>query len=343
MVMGHSLDAVLSASARATPALMAYWQFRTFTAPLFLLVSGFAVITSVTQNRLQGVEVFRRYLPRVGLLFFWGFLLRLPVWDLPGLLRLDRTLWQHFFAFDALHVIASSLLLGIGVLAWTSKESHRMWVLALLGAALPLVSESVWMALSGPQASFYLQQVFGGGVSPFSFFPWAGFFFVGAFVGLVMQRLSTLGQKVLFLSVTAVLAMALTGRAPVALMAPTSPLLFSWRLGVPLLILAAAMMVPPSLALRVAPVGRASLWVYVIHLPITYGWAYWRGLDTRIGHTLEPLPALGVALGVACFSVVVALLGQRAKRAWTARKATARRLEEKPLTGLDGASAQTGM
>ena len=42
MVMGHSIDAVLSPDARDTEAFRVYDALRGFTAPLFLFISGFA-------------------------------------------------------------------------------------------------------------------------------------------------------------------------------------------------------------------------------------------------------------------------------------------------------------
>jgi acyltransferase len=54
-----------------------------------------------------------------------------------------------------------------------------------------------------------------------------------------------------------------------------------------------------------APLGRASLWLYVLHLPVVYGWAGTPGLAGRVGPTLGLLPALGVGLGLlaVCFAI----------------------------------------
>ena len=71
MVMGHTLDAVLSDAARDGVGMVTYWSLRAVTAPLFLFVAGWAFATTVQRTGAHGSSVLRRYLPRVGLLFGW--------------------------------------------------------------------------------------------------------------------------------------------------------------------------------------------------------------------------------------------------------------------------------
>jgi acyltransferase len=42
MVMGHSIDAVLSAAVRSSELFRAYNSLRGFTAPIFLFIAGFS-------------------------------------------------------------------------------------------------------------------------------------------------------------------------------------------------------------------------------------------------------------------------------------------------------------
>jgi uncharacterized membrane protein len=48
MVFGHTCDALLSAEARAGPLVGVYWQARGLAAPLFMMVSGWAVALSIS-------------------------------------------------------------------------------------------------------------------------------------------------------------------------------------------------------------------------------------------------------------------------------------------------------
>ncbi|MFZ5467820.1 MAG: acyltransferase family protein, partial [Myxococcota bacterium] len=302
MVMGHSLDAVLSSAGRESFGGQLYWEFRAFTAPLFLLVSGWAVVMSAQQRGLVGVRVLRRYLPRVGLLFLLGFVLRFPAWNWRGLVHGDESVWRHFLAFDALHVIAASLLVALGVLAVVRDERVRALCFGLAAVGMPWATPWVWSTLS--HAPSWAQQTLGGGDAPFPLFHWAGYFFIGAFLGVTLSHWERARVRgVIALLALAALAMLAAGPTPAAQMALASWTKFVWRLGGTLILLALAMALPERWARALAPVGRASLWVYVIHLPIVYGWALWPGLSTLVGPTLSPSVAVATALGVTAVSV----------------------------------------
>jgi peptidoglycan/LPS O-acetylase OafA/YrhL len=92
-----------------------------------------------------------------------------------------------------------------------------------------------------------------------------------------------------------------------------------------LVLLAALSAVPAALAAWVRPVGRASLAVYVIHLPIVYGWSTHTGLLQRIGPRL-PLGA-AFAVGLAVLVAAFVLRGALARARAAARAAAARWLE----------------
>jgi hypothetical protein len=218
-----------------------------------------------------------------------------------------------------------------------------MAALLLLAVLLPLSTRWVWQQMASSHVPLWVKQVLGGGVSPFPVFPWAGFFFVGALVGLGLTGLALTRQKVALLTVAGLLAMALTAFTPISHLTASSPFLFSWRLGVPFLIFAATLLLPTTWVSRVAPIGRASLWIYVIHLPITYGWGWWRGLDTRIGHSLDAWPALGVALSVTAFSVIVALSSQRLLALGKARKKRTQASSKAALPAIETAEIQTSV
>lgn len=304
MVGGHTLDALLSHEARALPAVQVYWTFRGLTAPLFLLVSGWAVTTSVTRAPDRGVSIVRARLPRILLLLGLGYLLRLPTWDLPGLFSGNPIVVRHLLAFDALHTVAMGLLFGALALAATNRPATRIALFLGLAILVPLSSGLVWRSLAGAPVVF--QQSLGAGDAPFPLLPWIGYFFVGALLALLsLDRLAR-----------AVRAAALAG-AGVALTAAawmvglfdlplTSPNLFAWRVGQLLLVLALVSLAPEGLGRRLRPLGRASLGVYLLHLPILYGWGSWRGLVFHLGPVLSVGSAvlLALALLAGCFALV---------------------------------------
>jgi acyltransferase len=91
----------------------------------------------------------------------------------------------------------------------------------------------------------------------------------------------------------------------VGTMPPAHPLLVACRVGVILLVLALLTRVPVPVAARLAPLGRASLWVYAIHLPVVYGWSTVAGLAQRVGPALSFPAALAVAAGVLVASLAL--------------------------------------
>jgi uncharacterized membrane protein len=317
MVMGHTLDAVLSDEARVGAGMQAYWSLRAITAPLFLFVAGWAFATTVQRTGARGASVLGRYLPRVGLLFGWGYLLRWPGWALPAFFTGDETVWRHFLAFDALHGVAGALALGAGVLALLPARGARMAALALLALLFPLVSPGLRAAVDAGGWPLVLEQALVGKTSNFPLFPWSAYFFAGSFTGLglaevkrVPHWLCLMGTGVVLLSL-----MTLWGGDPRV----SDPTLVVWRLGLLGVVAGLAMLLPSRLDGLLGPVGRASLWVYVVHLPLAYGWSTFQGLAGRLGRSQEVLPALGLALSVLTVSLLLTLPAQTLYKRWRKR------------------------
>lgn len=333
MVMGHTLDAVLSNEARQTPVMARYWQLRGFTAPLFLLVSGWAVTLAISRSGVTGWAVPRGRLRRVLLLLLIGYGLRWPGWALGKLLDGDRDIWAHFLAFDALHCIAVALLGASLVLALPCHRYAKAAILAGLTAATVLAGArattpgDVLATAAGLPASIpamaFVQAI--GGTSAFPLFPWAAYFLAGTLVGLLAppDRRGAAGLAV----VAAVLILATTQWLGLSHRTPGSPVLVAYRVGVVLAVLALLSLVPGSLAARAAPLGKSSLGVYAIHLPIVYGWYpfpfyFWcyplRGLWNTVGRALGPAAGVAVAVLVLAASYalyVLALAGWRGRSA----------------------------
>jgi len=308
MVFGHTLDATLSDAARATSWVTSYWKLRTFTAPLFLFVSGCAVMWVVTRKQESGPRVLLRFLPRIGLLLALGYCVRLPIWDLRGWLGGDADLWRLFLTFDALQCIAASMACVLALCVVIRPDFARISVFSLLAVAFAFLAPTVWQSLGGSGKSLFWAQTLGGGDSRFSLFPWAAYFFSGAALGVLFARDSRVG-----LGLLAGLALVLAGHSwlsegsgsgHVLLLTDDSPRKFVWRLGPVMVLFLAAFCLPRKVAQAIAPVGRASLWAYVLHLPICYGWGFWHGLATHVGKSLSVLEACGLGLVMVIFTAL---------------------------------------
>ncbi len=311
MVLGHTLDALLSPAARADVWVQRYWELRGITAPLFLLVSGWAVVAALDPRPGAAKATFGRRMRRALLLIFLGYLLHWPGWETVQWLGWSEALGSRLFAFDALQCIGFSLMVGAAVLALVTGNKARIAVLAVLAVGIPLASGAVWQL--GPHLPIPLRQALGVEGSHFPLFPWAGFFFAGALSAQLFRLLRPGWPQGLALAALGAVVLGVTLRLPED-WSPTSAWLVAMRVGEGLLVLAAVSFVPVRLSRRLAPLGRLSLWVYVLHLPVVYGWAGTPGLAERLGPSLELGPAILVGVGLLVASYSVARLGRWVRR-----------------------------
>ncbi len=298
MIVGHTLDAVLSPAARAEPPVSLYWSLRGLTAPLFLVVSGWALAAAAQGRGLRGLGVLRSRLPRALLLLALGYGLRWPGWGIALLREGDPSVWAHLLAFDALHAIAGSLLatsLLLGLPGGARWKVGALMALALLAVALGASPPSPAPALPRAIPALAIAQA-AGGTSPFPLFPWGGYFLAGAAIGLLGghgDRRFAIG-----LGLGGALLVTVASASGVEGVPGGDPRLFALRMGASFLLLASLRMVPSAMARLARPIARASLAAYLIHLPIVYGWSTHQGLQQRIGPQLPFGAALEVALAV---------------------------------------------
>lgn len=297
MVVGHTLDALLALSVRGHPVVATYWKARGLTAPLFLATAGWAVTVAIRRSGASGWGVVRGRIPRAVLLLAVGYALSWPGWGIDRLGAGDPAVWAHLLAFGPLHTIALSILATAVVLGlrWTVREQ------ALALAALAVLAVSLGMRAPAPfptdavlpraPAAIALVQAVGGS-SPFPLFPWSGYFLAGALLGLAAGGGRRVAVRTAAIGGALVLASCGMG---VGTLPAGHPALFVFRTGVVLVLLAALSAVPAAAAARLAPLGRVSLSVYALHIPIVYGWSAHEGLVARIGPTLPPGRALAIA------------------------------------------------
>jgi hypothetical protein len=142
-----------------------------------------------------------------------------------------------------------------------------------------------------------------GGSSPFPVFPWVAYFFVGAVVGL----LAPAGKRgAAAMGIAGALLVLATCWTDVGTRQPGDPILILFRSGIVVLLLGLLAAVPARLARVGAPLGKSSLGVYAIHLPIVYGWSAFAGLSWRFGPTFV-FPDRGLS-GWASLGAAVAVL-----------------------------------
>jgi acyltransferase len=317
MVMGHSIDAVLSQQVRATEAFRLYDAVRGFTAPLFLFISGFAFAV-VALQRWNQYTIFgsptRKRITRLLWLLALGYALHFPFFSLNKLLHNTRPEeYAMMFQVDILHCLVVTMLILQGLIALCRTPERFTRVVAVLGTAIVAGGPIVWQVdfsrvLPAVVAPYFNQKV----PSIFPLFPYASYLCAGAVTGMLFLKARAAGSETVFLKllVSAGAALAVTGLVsdllPVSLYPPhdfwrVSPSFFLIRLGCIGMITAGFFSLrhlPESLASNLMVLGQGSLLIYAIHLVLVYGSAANDGLMQIIGQRLTPLQAAAVAIGV---------------------------------------------
>lgn len=284
MIEAHLFDSWTEAASRSTVWFTRAIILGGFGAPLFLLLAGVAVALSASSRsrRLGSESAAVRAVARRGLeIFLLAFLFRVQAWILGlgspwGLLRVD-----------ILNIMGPSIVAAAWL--WGSCRSTGSRVLAFALATLattlltPLVRAATWLDAVPDPLEAYLRPV--RDFSNFMFFPWAGFVFAGAALGVLIERTRTTAaeDRLNALAVAGGLGLAAAAYGmsfrpslyPRSEFWTSSPSFFLLRLG---LLIAA---VGVAYAWTRAPwaggwspmeqLGRTSLFIYWIHVEMLYG------------------------------------------------------------------------
>jgi uncharacterized membrane protein len=327
MFQTHAFD---SWTADADRANAFWWTSRHlggFPSRLFLLLAGVSLMLRFDSDRRKGIDpaASRRGAARRGLeVIALGYLFRIFEWLLGGA---GRSFALDMLRVDILNCIGLSLVLSAYIAAPSDLEDHRLpWRPALATLAIvfatPYLEQVHWPHFLPRALTSYLS-----GAKPLAFFPmfpWMSYVLSGCVVGALLIRAARHERTGRAIAVVAAvgLLMALGGqlarRADMALYsfgdnqaAPTSPTAYFYRTGMCLLGLAAAWLVcRRAVAARFSwlnTLGRASLFVYWIHVELVYG-----HLSDPIKRRLA-LPWAGLLL-LALTAAMVALAWWRTER-----------------------------
>jgi uncharacterized membrane protein len=289
MIEAHLLDSWTRFPDRQTREFAHAMILGGFGAPLFLFLAGIAVSLSAGAKlrRCGDLSIAWRSVARRGLeIFALAFLFRIQAWILG---------WgnpRDLLKVDILNIMGPSIVAAAAL--WGVARTRRPRVLALaiatavailvtpIARVLPLVAE-----LPDPIEA-YIRPT--GGWSNFVFFPWAGFVFGGALIGLILDAARAPEQErranVAFLGAGLLAAYVaywlsffpsqLPAWYPTSFFWTTSPSFFFLRLSLLTASVGLAYVweLRRGAAERWSPLrqlGRASLFVYWIHVELVYG------------------------------------------------------------------------
>jgi len=293
MVVGHTLDMSLTPAIRDAPLIALYWSFRGLTAPLFLVVAGWALVSSVP--RLDSPTVARR-LRRAALVLALGYGLHWPGLSAAVAMAHQGTLWPHLLEFDALPCIGWCLLLGLVLLALLPRAAGRVGALGTLAMWLPFVTPLSWPVTE--HSRWLWHGLLGHPEVRFPLIPWAAFFFLGMGLAVVLRPLADLRHRAMALLLASGLLLFVLEHTGLESWHPDSPWPTFYRMGQVMLLLGTLCAASVGRAAVLGSLGRSSLGIYVAHLVLLYGWAGNPGLAELVFRRLPLGLALGLALGV---------------------------------------------
>jgi acyltransferase len=320
MVMGHSIDAVLSQSVRATEAFRLYDAVRGFTAPMFLFISGFAFAV-VALRRWNDYAAFgamtRKRITRLLWLLALGYALHFPFFSLNKILHDTRPEeYAMMFQVDILHCLVTTMLVLHVLMVVTRTPERFLKAIAGLGVGIVVLGPLVWQVDFTPLVSPFFAPYFNQKVpSIFPLFPFGAYLCAGTATGLLFVRARAAQPAFLKALAGTAAAVGLTGLVldilpftlyPAHDFWKVSPNFFMIRIGVIGLITAgffSVRRIPEPFASNLVALGQGSLLVYAVHLVLVYGSAANSGLMQFIGQRLAPLEALAVACAVLALMV----------------------------------------
>ncbi len=292
MIEAHTIDAWTRAADR-TSVLFGYLTIvGGFAAPLFLWLAGLGVVMSASRTELRtgsratAVEsACRRGLE----IFVLAFLFRLQAFIVsPGSHPVS------LFRVDVLNIMGPAMVVAGLAWAMSSRAPVQVLVYAILAAFVsmvtPIVRAASWVSRLPIWIQWYLRPA--GEYTTFTLLPWAGFVLAGAAVGAMVvaardDRTAKRRSRAIGIGGAVLLSIGYaTAFRPSIYSVPSafwtsSPTWFAMRTGLMMVMFAILAAIPErggwafSWQVPLETLGRASLFVYWIHVELVYGYASW--------------------------------------------------------------------
>jgi len=313
MIEAHTVDSWTRVSSRGSTAYGDAIMLAGLAAPLFLWLAGVSIPLAAAAGVRRGLSrraaaenVVKRGLE----IFILAFLFRLQAFVLsPGAHPIT------LFRVDILNVMGPAIVMA--ALVCMLIDSNAMLVTAftvlavMVSMGTPIVRHLAVLERVPPLLQWYIRP--SGDNTTFTSFPWIGFVFAGAAVGVLLSGVDTKRTERRLVTLVALTGLAAMAGGYYASTLPsiyadssfwtTSPAYFAIRAGLLMTTLSVMFALERGVpaAVRVlrplAHFGRASLFVYWIHVELVYGYASW-ALRRR-------LPLWGTVIAYALFAAAM--------------------------------------
>ena len=288
MIASHTIDSWTLATERARADYRYSVLIAGIGAPIFLFLAGIALVLA-TGSRLRTGQsastAAAAALRRGWEIFGLAFLFRLQAWALSGGLFVATLLKVDILNVMGLAMLGAAVFWSLGR---TTGQRAAILVAAVVALAMltPVVRTTTLLDPLPDPLEWYFRP--SPGHTNFTLFPWAGFLFAGAALGLWLDRARTPeDERRLNLWLTALGATVAVGGYAAAFLPAiyeqtnfwtSSPTFFFIRLGILIVMLPIAYAWerrpwgdPQTRWSPLAEFGRSSLFVYWIHVEMVYG------------------------------------------------------------------------
>lgn len=287
MIEAHTIDAwtVTDPVIRASAQFKLLQFIAGWAAPLFLWLAGVSVALAMASHLRKGRTVADAswQVQKRG----WEVLAMAYLFRLQSFMLSPASSWKGLLKVDILNIMGVAMVAA----AWCTARgktdrSRALWLLVPAALCVLLAQYApgwAWPELLGDRLQGYVRLLGKGG--NFTLFPWAGFVFIGAWMGqLLLVNRDAAADRQFHLRlglIGAAIAIAAYGFGHVPAITPYSTYWFSstsWflmRLGVMIVMLALAWLwMQRATAQRWSPMvlfGQTSLFVYWVHVEVVYG------------------------------------------------------------------------
>jgi uncharacterized membrane protein len=345
MIEAHIVDAWTRQADRRSLAFGCASILAGFAAPMFLFLAGLSAVLGAagSERRLGDPARSAARIRRRGWeVFGLAYLFRIQAYLLN-----PKAMLTGIMKVDILNIMGPSIAAAAGLWQAARTETRRLVVFAASALAVtlitPLVRTAGWIDELPSVLQWYLRPT--PGRNNFTFFPWAGFVFAGAFLGILVGRTAEPGAERRRYAVMGASGLLFAGACYAGSYLPSiypdsqfwtsSPMFFLLRVGLLVATLSAIYawehrprLLAPGGRPAWSPMGdfgRASLFVYWVHVELVYG-----VVSTPLHRNLS-LEAVGVAFALFASAMFALVMLKNLTVAWwkAARATPAPRMVEK--------------
>ncbi len=331
MVQGHTIDTFLSDEYRTFDSVIysTWYTLRGFTAPIFMFTAGvvFTYLLKVNKFEFKNNPRIRKGIKRASLLIVIGYLLRYPTKRIFNFQFVTDAQWSTFFAVDALHLIGLGLFTIVALLYLSNKFSIKFPLLlfvliSLIFSVTPIVTKVNWISYFPEFIAAYLYKNTG---SHFPLFPWLVYVLVGSILGYYLSireniylkkmfsfNLSSIGLGLIFSSLFISYINDLPFEEPSIFLSNFS--IVTLRLGFVVLlngVMAFGARKFNHIPNLVREIGKKTLSIYVLHLIMLYGCAFFPGLNFYFGKSFSLNNTLLITFAMLALMSLVVFLSNK--------------------------------